>query len=50
LKPDGVPGRVGTFWNMKYISVMIRLGTNSIIAMVRWSLASWRRIRVVVAK
>jgi hypothetical protein len=40
LNPDGTPGRVGTFWNMKYISVMIRLGTSSIIAIVRWSAAS----------
>ena len=35
LKPDVAAGRVGTFWNMKYINVMIRLGTSSIIAMVR---------------
>jgi hypothetical protein len=37
------------FWNMKYINVMIRLGTSSIIATVRWSAISWRRIRAVVA-
>jgi hypothetical protein len=35
---------------MKYISVMIRLGTTRIIATLRWSAASWRRIRPVVAK
>jgi hypothetical protein len=40
LNPDGAPGRVGTFWNMKYISVMMRLGTSRIIATVRWSAAS----------
>ena len=40
LNADGAPGRVGTFWNMKYISVMMRLGTSSIIATVRWSAAS----------
>jgi hypothetical protein len=40
LNPEGAPGRVGTFWNMKYISVMIRIGTITIIAMLRWSAAS----------
>jgi hypothetical protein len=35
---------------MKYISVMIALGTTRIIATLRWSAASWRRIRVVVAR
>ena len=40
----------GAFWNMKYISVMTRLGTTTIIATLRWSAASWRRMRVVVAR
>jgi hypothetical protein len=31
----GVPGRCGAFWNMKYISVMIKLGTTRIIATLR---------------
>jgi hypothetical protein len=35
--------------NMKYINVMTRIGTNRIIAMLRWSAASWRRIRSVLA-
>ena len=50
LNGDGVPGRCGAFWNMKYISVMIRLGTTRIIATLRWSPASWRRMRAVVAR
>ena len=50
LNGDAAPGRVGAFWNMKYISVMIRLGTSRIIATLRWSAASWRRIRAVVAR
>ena len=37
------------FSNMKYISVMTRTGTARIIATLRWSAASWRKIRVVVA-
>lgn len=35
LNPDGVPGRCGKFSNMKYISVMIRMGTSKIIATLR---------------
>ena len=35
LNGGGVPGRWGAFWNMKYISVMIRLGTTRIIATLR---------------
>ena len=50
LNGDGAPGGCGAFWNMKYISVMIRLGTTRIIATLRWSAASWRRIRPVVAR
>jgi hypothetical protein len=34
---------------MKYISAIIRLGTTSIIATVRWSDANWRRMRAVLA-
>ena len=49
LNPEVAPGAVGTFSNMKYISVMMTIGTTMIIAMLRWSAASWRRIRVVVA-
>jgi hypothetical protein len=33
---------------MKYINVITKTGTNKIIATLRWSAASWRRIRVVV--
>lgn len=50
LNGVGWPGACGAFWNMKYISVMIRLGTNRIIATLRWSAASCRRIRPVVAR
>ena len=32
---DGTPGRVGTSWNMKYISVITALGTTRIIATLR---------------
>lgn len=32
---DGVPGRCGAFWNMKYSSVMTALGTTRIIATLR---------------
>ena len=49
LNGDGVPGRCGTLSNMKYISVMTTMGTNRIIATLRRSAASWRRIRDVVA-
>jgi hypothetical protein len=35
---------------MKYISVITRLGTMTIIATLRWSAANWRRIRAVVAR
>ena len=35
LNGAGVPGRCGTFSNMKYISVMTRLGTNRIMATLR---------------
>ena len=49
LNGDGAPGGWGAFWNMKYISVMMRLGTTRIIATLRWSAASWRRMRPVVA-
>ncbi len=40
LNGDGAPGGCGAFWNMKYISVMITLGTTRIIATLRWSAAS----------
>jgi hypothetical protein len=35
VERDGAPGRCGAFWNMKYISVMMRLGTTRIIATLR---------------
>jgi hypothetical protein len=35
LNGVGMPGRCGAFWNMKYISVMITLGTTRIIATLR---------------
>ena len=44
------PGGVDTFWNMKYINVITRLGTTMIMATLRWSAASWRRMRTVVAR
>jgi hypothetical protein len=50
LNGDGAPGRCGAFWNMKYINVMTTLGTTRIIATLRWSPASWRSIRPVVAR
>jgi hypothetical protein len=49
LNGVGAPGRCGALWNMKYINVITRTGTTSIIAMLRWSAASCRRIRNVVA-
>jgi hypothetical protein len=50
LNGVGVPGRCGTSLNMKYINVMITLGTTRIIATLRWSPANCRRIRPVVAR
>lgn len=35
LNGEGAPGGRGAFWNMKYISAMIRLGTTRIIATLR---------------
>jgi hypothetical protein len=35
LNGAGVPGRCGAFSNMKYINVITRTGTASIIAMLR---------------
>jgi hypothetical protein len=35
LKGDGVPGRCGALWNMKYINAMTALGTTRIIATLR---------------
>lgn len=43
-------GNLGTSSNMKYISVITALGTTRIIATLRWSARSWRRMRPVVAR
>ena len=49
LNGAGVPGGCGALRNMKYINVITSTGTTKIIAMLRRSAASWRRIRNVVA-
>ena len=50
LNGVGVPGRCGMSTNMKYINVMMKVGTTTIIAKLRWSPASCRRMRPVVAR
>ena len=50
LNGAGAPGRVGTSENMKYIRVITALGTTRIMATLRRSDFSCRRIRAVVAR